>query len=48
MEEAGRFCEEQLQPLNRSGDEEGCHFEAGKVTTPKGMKEAYQAFTEAG
>ena len=41
LEEAGRFCENVLQPLNRSGDEEGCHFEQGTVTTPKGFKEAY-------
>ena len=24
---AGKFCEEVLQPLNQSGDEEGCRFE---------------------
>ncbi len=46
LEEAARFCEEQLQPLNRSGDEEGCSFDNGRVTTPKGVKEAYQAFIE--
>ncbi|MCP4993649.1 MAG: acyl-CoA dehydrogenase [Gammaproteobacteria bacterium] len=48
LEEAGKFCEEQLHPLNRSGDEEGCHFSDGKVTTPAGMKEAYRAFIEMG
>ena len=48
LEEAGRFCEEQLQPLNRTADEEGCHFDQGQVTTPKGMKDAYRAFTESG
>ena len=41
LEEAGRFCENRLHPLNRSGDEEGCHFKDGRVTTPKGIKEAY-------
>jgi alkylation response protein AidB-like acyl-CoA dehydrogenase len=45
---AGRFCEEVLQPINHSGDEEGCHFENGAVTTPKGFKEAYKAYCEAG
>ena len=45
---AGKFCEEVLQPLNQSGDEEGCHFENGAVTTPKGFKKAYQAYCEAG
>ena len=48
LEEAGRFCENVLQPINRSGDEEGCHFEAGVVSTPKGFKEAYAKFAEGG
>src|SRR5512140_1698898 len=45
---AAKFCEEVLQPINQSGDEEGCHFENGVVRTPKGFKEAYQAYCEAG
>jgi alkylation response protein AidB-like acyl-CoA dehydrogenase len=45
---AAKFCEEVLQPLNQSGDEEGCHFENGVVRTPKGFKEAYKAYSEAG
>ena len=45
---AGKFCEEVLQPLNQTGDEEGCHFQNGTVTTPKGFKEAYKAYSEAG
>jgi len=45
---AGKFCEEVLQPINQSGDEEGCHFENGVVRTPKGFKEAYKAYSEAG
>jgi hypothetical protein len=45
---AGKFCEEVLQPLNQSGDEEGCHFENGAVRTPKGFKEGYKAYCEAG
>jgi alkylation response protein AidB-like acyl-CoA dehydrogenase len=48
LEEAGRFCENVLQPINRSGDEEGCHFEQGTVTTPKGFKEAYNKYVEGG
>lgn len=44
----GKFCEEVLQPLNQSGDEEGCTFENGVVLTPKGFKEAYKAYCEAG
>src|SRR5579863_3543840 len=48
LSNAGKFCEEVLQPLNQSGDEEGCHFENGVVNTPKGFKEAYKAYSEAG
>jgi alkylation response protein AidB-like acyl-CoA dehydrogenase len=50
VEEAGKFCAEVLFPLNRSGDEEGCHYDAAtrSVTTPQGFKEAYRQFIEAG
>jgi alkylation response protein AidB-like acyl-CoA dehydrogenase len=48
LEEGGKFCAEVLFPLNRTGDEEGCHYENGVVRTPKGFKEAYQAFREGG
>ncbi len=48
LEAAGTFCAEVLFPLNRSGDEEGCHFENGVVRTPKGFPEAYRAFREGG
>jgi alkylation response protein AidB-like acyl-CoA dehydrogenase len=45
---AGKFAEEVLHPINQSGDEEGCHFENGVVRTPKGFKEAYKAYSDAG
>jgi alkylation response protein AidB-like acyl-CoA dehydrogenase len=48
LEQAAKFCEEVLFPLNQSGDQQGCRFEAGTVTTPRGFKEAYRAFCEAG
>lgn len=48
MTNAAKFCEEVLQPINQSGDEEGAHFENGVVRTPKGFKEAYKAFCESG
>ena len=38
LEEAAKFCSQELQPINHSGDEEGCHFEDGRVTTPQGFK----------
>jgi alkylation response protein AidB-like acyl-CoA dehydrogenase len=46
LEEAGHFCAEELLPINRSGDEEGCRFDpkTKEVTTPKGFREAYDHF----
>src|ERR1700675_4544272 len=41
--------EEVLQPLNRTGDLEGCTRNAdGSVTTPKGFKEAFRQVAEGG
>ncbi|WP_010163904.1 acyl-CoA dehydrogenase C-terminal domain-containing protein [Sphingomonas sp. PAMC 26617] len=49
LDEGGKFVAEVLFPLNYSGDQEGCvRHEDGSVTTPKGFKEAYQAFVESG
>ena len=48
MEEAAKICEETLLPLNQNGDLEGCSFKDGRVTTPKGFKEAYRSFGENG
>lgn len=47
--EAAKLTEEVFQPLNRSGDVEGCKRHAdGRVTTPKGFKEAYEAYAAGG
>ncbi|HEY8554928.1 MAG TPA: acyl-CoA dehydrogenase C-terminal domain-containing protein [Burkholderiales bacterium] len=49
LEEAAKFAEEVLAPLNRVGDREGCTWhEGGVVTTPTGFKEAYRQYVEAG
>ncbi len=48
LEEASKFCEEILLPLNQSGDKEGCTFDNGIVTTPQGFKDAYKKFVENG
>jgi acyl-CoA dehydrogenase len=48
LEEAGKFANEVLAPLNRVGDLEGTPFENGVVRMPKGWKEAYRAWAEAG
>ncbi len=48
LEEAGKFVSEVIAPLSREGDEVGCQFNQGQVTTPPGFKGAYQAFWQAG
>ena len=48
LEEAARFCENELLPLNGSGDAEGCTFEKGVVRTPRGFREAYKTFADNG
>ncbi len=49
LSEAGKLCEEVLQPLNQVGDREGCVRNAdGSVTTPKGFKSAMKAYGEGG
>jgi alkylation response protein AidB-like acyl-CoA dehydrogenase len=48
VEAAARFCSGVLAPLNRSGDSEGAHWADTVVTTPKGFKQAFQAFAQAG
>ena len=45
---AGRFCAEQLLPLNQSGDKQGAMLAGGKVKTADGFAEAYAAFIEGG
>ena len=50
LEEAARFAETVLAPINGDGDREGCRFDrdTGAVSTPKGFREAYAQFVEAG
>jgi len=48
LEEAAKFSENVLAPINASGDEEGCSWNDGEVTTPSGFKEAYVQYVEGG
>lgn len=48
LEEAGKVAVGSIAPTNRSGDEEGCSWNDGVVTTPKGFIEAYNTYAEGG
>src|SRR5262245_21477603 len=48
LEEAGRFAEGMIAPLNRDGDKCGARFADGKVTTAPGFADAYRRWREAG
>ena len=48
LEEAGKFCAEVLLPVRQSGDEHGCKWDDGHVTTAPGFKDAWDAFVESG
>ncbi|WP_046865617.1 acyl-CoA dehydrogenase C-terminal domain-containing protein [Microvirga massiliensis] len=49
LAEGARLCEEVFAPLNLTGDQEGCRRNPdGSVSTPKGFREAYRAYAEAG
>ena len=48
LEEAGKVTSKSIAPLSRAGDEEGCHWADGVVTTPAGFPQAYQTYAEGG
>ena len=48
LEEAGKYMGEVITPLNQPGDREKAKWSPEGVRTPKGYKEAYQGFTDAG
>lgn len=48
LEGAADYCENVISPLYQTGDDEGCHWNNGEVTTPKGYKEAYNQFVQSG
>jgi alkylation response protein AidB-like acyl-CoA dehydrogenase len=48
LEEAARFAEQVLEPLNQPGDEQGARWTPQGVVTAPGFREAYRKFTEGG
>ena len=49
LREGAKLCEETLQPLNLSGDQEGARrLDDGSVKTPKGFKAAHEAYAQGG
>ncbi len=50
LDEAARFTENVLAPINAIGDEIGCAFDkdSGAVTSPPGFVHAYEQFVEGG
>ena len=48
LEEAARFAETVVAPLNQVGDQEGCTWSNGEVKTPHGFKAAYDQYVDGG
>ena len=50
LDEAARFAEAVLAPLNAVGDQEGCHYDrdSGAVSTPRGFRDAFVQFVDGG
>jgi alkylation response protein AidB-like acyl-CoA dehydrogenase len=48
VDEAAKFIERELAPLNRKGDEIGCKYDNGQVKVPPGFTEAFHHFVEGG
>lgn len=46
--EAARFAAGVLAPLNAAGDEQGSRLANGRVETPRGFRDAYWRYVEAG
>ncbi|HEY1900552.1 MAG TPA: acyl-CoA dehydrogenase [Steroidobacteraceae bacterium] len=48
LSESARFAQGVLDPINRSGDQEGAHWSEEGVRTAKGFRDAYRQFIEGG
>ncbi len=48
LEGGAKICEQVFQPLNQSGDAEGCTWDNGVVRTPVGFKAAFDEYVGGG
>ena len=48
LNESGKLASAVIAPLNAAGDREGCTWDAGKVRTPAGFKEALEELKSGG
>ena len=48
LEEAGKFANGVLAPINSTADLEGCKWVDGNVTTPAGYPAVYKAYVDGG
>ncbi|HEY1148043.1 MAG TPA: acyl-CoA dehydrogenase family protein [Pseudoduganella sp.] len=48
LDSAATFARDVVLPINLPGDDVGCTYDAGAVTTPAGYKEAYRQYCEGG
>ena len=48
LDEAAKLAREELAPLNRTGDQQGCQLDNGEVTTPDGFSQFYAQYCDGG
>src|SRR5512142_224804 len=50
LDEAAKFSQTVLAPLNETGDQQGCSFDkaTAEVKAPQGFKQAYRQYVEGG
>ncbi len=48
LEQAARFAEQKLVPINRECDVQGCTFEHGQVRLPEALRKAFREYADAG
>ena len=48
LNESGKLANAVIAPLNAIGDREGCTWDAGKVHTPSGFKNAFKELKSGG